>query len=197
MVLSGRIEQMRIRETIDWGIYLGVNKSCIAVFDGRDVKVIKNNYGDEFTPCAVYEKWVNGRVIKKIGKLAKNEFEHGNHEHVALEFKRNMGLRDWHFEFPSTGRKATAVDLSAEVLGELIKDVKQRENEDVHAAVITVPTAFFQPAYEDTKKAGELSGLKYVELLEEPIAAALAYGFEANSMRKAIWLAYDLGGGDL
>ena len=64
---------MRIRETIDWGIYLGVNKSSLAVFNGRDVKVIKNNAGDEFTPYAVYEKRIGNNISKLIGKTAKNK----------------------------------------------------------------------------------------------------------------------------
>ncbi len=185
---------MRLRETIDWGIDLGTTNSSIAVLHGRDMKVVKNNRGDEVTPSAIYEKRIGNNIVKLIGIKAKDKLI-GDTEHVALEFKRNIGLKDWYFEFPSTGRKATAVDLSAEVLGELIKSVKQRENEDVFSALITVPNAFLQPTYEATKKAGEMAGLKYVEILEEPIAAAHAYGFEANSTRKAIWLAYDLGGG--
>lgn len=185
---------MRVRETIDWGIDLGMTNSSIAVFDGRDMRIIKNNISDEVTPSAIYEKRIGNNVSKLIGKTAKNKLTDGC-EHVALEFKRNIGLKDWYFEFPSTGRKATAVDLSAEILGELINSVKQREKEDVYSALITVPNAFLQPTYEATKKAGEIAGLKYVEILEEPIAAAHAYGFEANSTRKTIWLAYDLGGG--
>lgn len=185
---------MNLRDTIDWGIYLGTNKACIAVFDQNDVKVIKNNFGDEFTPCAVYEKQVNGRIVKMIGALARNKLIIDS-AHVALEFRQKMGLKDWYFEFPPTGRKATAVELSAEVLGELIKSVKQRENEDLYAALITVPAAFYDPMVTDTKKAGEIAGLKYVDVLPEPIAAALAYGLRVDTTHKVVWLAYDLGGG--
>lgn len=184
-----------MRETIDWGIDLGTTNSSIAVFDGRDIKVIKNNIGDEFTRSAVYEERIGNTVVKQVGQKAKDKLV-DKAEHVALEFKRHIDLKDWYFEFPSTGRKATAVDLSAEILKELIRSVEQRQNEDVYAALITVPNAFPQPAYEATKRAGELAGLKYVEIVEESIAAAHAYGFEARSTRRAIWLAYDLRGGE-
>ncbi len=185
---------MKVRETIDWGIDLGTTNSLIAVFEGKDVKVIKNNDGDEITPSVVYEKKVADSIVRYVGKVAKQKLINES-EHMALEFKQKMGLKDWYFEFPSTGRKATAVDLSAEVLGELIKSVKQKENEDVYSALITVSAAFYNPMFSDTKKAGEIAGLKYVETLAEPIAAALAFGLKADTTHKVIWLAYDLGGG--
>ena len=186
---------MRKRETIDWGIDLGTTNSCIAIFEDREPKVIKNSNGDETTPSVVYEKKIGDRVIKRVGKVAKQKLIK-EHEHVALEFKQMMGTKDWYFEFPSTGRKARAVDLSAEILKELVASVKQKEGEDVYAALITVPAAFLDPMYEDTKKAGEKAGIRYVEVLEEPVAAALAYGLkEERDSTRRIWLAYDLGGG--
>lgn len=185
---------MNNRETVDWGIDLGTTNSSIAVFEGRGVKIIENNKGNKVTPSAVYETKANGSIVRYVGQVAKNKVINDS-DHVALEFKQKMGMKDWYFEFPTTGRKATAVELSAEVLKELIRSVKQRVNEDVYAALITVPAAFLNPMYTDTKRAGEIAGLKYVEVLEEPVAAALAYGLNADTKRKAIWLAYDLGGG--
>ncbi len=185
---------MKLRETIDWGIDLGTTNSCIAVLEGKDTKVIKNNDGDEITPSAVYEKKIGDRIVKRVGKVAKQKLIK-EHEHVALEFKQMMGTKEWYFEFPSTKRKALAADLSAEVLKDLLTSVKQRTGEEIYAAVITVPAAFLDPMYEDTKKAGEKAGIKYVEVLEEPVAASLAYGLEANQDGTKRWLAYDLGGG--
>ena len=185
---------MKSRETVDWGIDLGTTNSSIAVLEGRNIKIIKNKKGSENTPSAVYEKKSGDRVIKHIGEIAKQK-QPKDHEHVATEFKQKMGLKDWHFDFPSTGRRATAVDLSTEVLSELIKSVKQKTGEDIRAALITVPAAFKQPQYEDTKNAGRKTGIEYVELLGEPIAAALAYGLKPDIPSNVIWLVYDLGGG--
>ncbi len=186
---------MRERETISWGIDLGTTNSSIAVFEGNNVKIIKNNVGDEVTPSAIFKKKVGDSIIKRVGKQAKNRLKE-DRVHVAMEFKRCMGLTDWYFDFPSIGEKATAVDLSAEILKELITSVRQKESEEVYSALITVPAAFLTPAYEATKKAGEKAGISYVEVLEEPVAAALAYGLKAaNKENAARWLVYDLGGG--
>jgi len=183
-----------MRSTIDFGIYLGRSNSSIAVFERRDVKVLTNNEGDEITPVAVYEKKAGNRIINRVGKSAQLMINI-DPQHVALEFKQMMGTKDWYFEFPSTGRKASAVDLSAEVLRELVASVKLKTGEDIHAALISVPAAFLNPMYEDTKEAGEKAGIRYVELLEEPVAAALAYGLRADQTSTETWLAYDLGGG--
>ncbi len=183
-----------MRSTIDFGIYLGRSNSSIAVFEGKDVKVIKNNVGDEVTPSAVFKKKIGDSVVERVGGKAKQRILEDS-THVALEFRQMMGTKDWYFEFPSTGRKASAVDLSAEVLRELVASVKLRTGEDIHAALITVPATFLNPMYEDTREAGEKAGIRYVELLEEPIAAALAYGLRADQTSTATWLAYDLGGG--
>jgi len=189
---------MRLRETIDWGIDLGTSNSSIAVLEGRDVELIKNNEGDEITPSAVYQKKIGDKILKTVGKVAKVKLVK-DHEHVALEFKQKMGMKDWSFKFPSTGKEAKAVDLSAEVLRELVASVKQKTGEDIYAALITVPAAFLDPMYEDTKEAGEKAGIRYVEVLEEPYAAALAYGYglktKAEQKGTKRWLAYDLGGG--
>ena len=183
-----------MRSTIDFGIYLGRSNSSIAIFKGKDVKVIKNNEGDEITPVAVYEKKAGDSVVERVGGKAKQRILEDS-THVALEFRQMMGTKDWYFEFPSTGRKASAVDLSAEVLRKLVASVKLRTGEDIHAALITVPATFLNPMYEDTKKAGEKAGIRYVELVEEPVAAAFAYGLKPDIPSNVIWLVYDLGGG--
>jgi molecular chaperone DnaK len=185
---------MSSRETIDWGIDLGTTNSSIALLEGKDVQIIKNSEGDEVTASAIYEKKAQQNVVKRIGKTAKNRLGQ-DPKNVAVEFKQKMGLKEWYHQFPSTQRKTTAVDLSAEVLMELMRSVKQKKGEDVGAALITVPEAFKNPMYEDTREAGKKAGLNYVELLEEPRAAALAYGFDTKLAAHERWLAYDLGGG--
>ena len=96
--------------------------------------------------------------------------------------------------FARSGRAMLPEELSAEVLKSLTADVRAATNEEIHAAVITVPAAFDAPQTEATRKAGQLAGLAVSPLLQEPIAAALCYGFQQQA-DKVFWLVYDFGGG--
>jgi len=177
------------RQTIDYGIDLGTTNSCIAVLNGTDVEVIDNNEGHKTTPSAV--------LIKKDGSLyvgtrAKNYL--GNDDEDAFhEFKLNMG-KEYKYKLSKNAKSMTPEELSAEVLKELKDSVYQRKGEIINAAAISVPAAFGTPQNMATDKAARLAGLNVSPLLQEPIAAALAYGFQDYS-KKRFWLVYDLGGG--
>ena len=110
-----------------------------------------------------------------------------------MEFKRRMGS-DFIYQFKSSGQSRNPEELSAEVLKSLRADVQQRVGELIESAVITVPAAFELHQCEATRRAAQLAGFKESPLLQEPVAAALAYGFQVEE-RKAYWLVYDFGGG--
>lgn len=179
------------RTTIDFGIDLGTTNSGIAVLRGTVADIIKNNDENDITPSAVF---ISKRT-QYVGRLAKNQLKKEEAaDDVYIEFKRRMGT-DYNYEFRSAGRVMRSEEVSAEVLKSLRGDVQQRlAGEDVRAAVITVPAAFEQKQCAATIKAGQLAGLNQCPLLQEPVAAALAYGFQAD-VTKEYWLVYDFGGG--
>lgn len=177
------------RATIDFGIDLGTTNSSIAVLRGIEGEVFKNNEGVEYTPSVV---WIDKNDRLFVGRRAKERLE-DDRDNAFCEFKLQMGTPT-EYVFARSGRRMKPEDLSAEVLKSLKGDVKQRIGEDVQAAVITVPAAFELPQCEATKKAGQLAGLTLSPLLQEPVAAALAYGFQSESDR-VFWLVYDFGGG--
>ena len=182
-------------EKIFAGVDLGTTNSAVTVFRMSAALVVKNNLQEEYTPSSVYETTVQGRAVKYVGRKAKDMLL-GDPANVALEFKLKMGMPDWRFRFPSTGREATAAELSAEILSDLANSVKQRLGDEVVGMVITVPAAFLNPMYEDTKEAGKLAGIPQVELLVEPVAAALAFASECKEVpEKGCWIVFDLGGG--
>lgn len=177
------------RITIDYGIDLGTTNSEIAVLRGTQPDMIPNQEGASFTPSAV---WIDKRSQVFVGRLAKERFHTPD---AALEFKLVMGQGDKvRKHFPSSGRSMLPEELSAEVLKSLKADVQRTAGEDLRAAVITVPAAFDLPQCDATRRAAELAGLGVTPLLLEPVAAALAYGFQSQS-DKVFWLAYDFGGG--
>ncbi len=176
---------------IDYGIDLGTTNSCITQADGNDLNVIQNNDQMNVTPSVV-------RVLKSgslmTGRRAYNAIVEDT-DNVAAEFKRLMGQR-YEKTFPASGRVMTPEELSAEVLKSLLADARRRTNEDVRAAVITVPAAFTALQCEATARAAQLAGLEEYPLLQEPIAAAIAYGARPDA-RDQRWLVFDLGGGTL
>ncbi|HYT94667.1 MAG TPA: Hsp70 family protein, partial [Gemmataceae bacterium] len=177
------------RTTIDFGIDLGTTNSCIACSTGADAEIVRNNEGLEYTPSAV---WIdrNGRL--HVGRRAREQFE-ADDENAAIEFKLQMG-KAAEKVFQRSGRRLKPEELSAEVLKSLLGDVRQRRGEEVVAAVITVPADFDLPQCDATRKAAQLAGLTASPLLQEPIAAALAYGFQ-STRDNVYWMVYDLGGG--
>ena len=180
------------RITIDFGIDLGTTNSAIAVLDGVTPQIIKNNDDKDITPSAVYLS-KKGQVY--TGDKAKNALERDiSCNDAFIEFKRRMGS-DFQYDFPASGQRRRPEELSAEILKSLRGDVAQRTGEDVRAAVITIPAMFEQAQCAATKRAGELAGFEQTALLQEPVAASLAYGFQKEISDKAFWLVFDFGGG--
>jgi molecular chaperone DnaK len=178
------------RSTIDFGIDLGTTNSAIAMLRGVETEIIKNNDAADTTPSAV---WIDKRNRLYVGKAARERAE-TDPDNTQVEFKLRMGKAGAEHRFPASGRSMSPEELSAEVLKSLTDDVLQRTGEQLHAAAITVPAAFDLSASDATRRAAELAGLTHAPLLQEPTAAALAYGFQAAD-ENSLWLVYDLGGG--
>jgi molecular chaperone DnaK len=180
------------RLTIDYGIDLGTTNSSIAVLKGTETEVIPNNEGIPYTPSAV---WISRNNSFYVGKRAKDTImtNDAERENGFSEFKLQMGSNTEYVSARS-GLKLKPEELSAEVLKALKADVQRLTGDEIDAAVITVPAAFDLPECNATRKAAQLAGFATSPLLQEPVAAALAYGFQ-NESEKALWLVYDLGGG--
>ena len=176
--------------TIDYGIDLGTTTSSIAKVDGNGTMVIPNTLDNKnFVSSAVYIKkngtiFVGDKAKKKIATDPKNGY---------AEFKLKMGS-DYIYDFEATGKQMTPVELSAEILKNLRQTVMEKHQKDLKAAVITVPADFTAPQTKATTEAAKLAGFEKVILLQEPTAAAMAYGF-GSSDDNEVWLIYDLGGG--
>ena len=177
------------RATVDFGIDLGTTNSAIAVLTGVLPEIVKNNRDQDITPSAVS---ISKKGELHIGLAAKNKLI-GHPDDVVTEFKRLMGS-DHLYTFESSGQKRKPEELSAEILKSLTGDIQQRKGESIEAAVVTVPAAFELNQCDATRRAAELAGLKQNFLLLEPVAAALAYGFQADT-KKSYWLVFDFGGG--
>ena len=177
------------RSTIDFGIDLGTTNSEIAVLKGTTAEVIKNNENIEFTPSAV---WIDKGGHLRVGRAAKERIEDFP-EDAYCEFKRDMGTEK-RYLFKSSGKTMSPEELSSEVLKSLKSNVRTRLNEEIESAVITVPAAFSLPQIEATRQAAILAGLSSTQCIQEPVAAALAYGFQ-NSSDKVFWMVFDIGGG--
>lgn len=179
------------RTTIDYGIDLGTTNSAIAVLAGTGTEIIKNNVDSDVTPSAVY---INRAGNLWVGQGARSKLaDERAEDDVFLEFKRRMGT-GFEYVFRANGRRMKPEELSAEVLKSLRGDVSQKRGEDISAAVITVPAAFELHQCEATKKAAELAGFRTLALLQEPVAAALAYGYQKIEAQ-AYWMVFDFGGG--
>lgn len=182
-------------EFINYGIDLGTTNSCIVRLDGDEIKIIQNADQMNVTPSVV-------RVLRSgslmVGRRAYNAIAE-DPDNVAAEFKRLMGQK-FQQQFPAAGRSMSPEELSSEVLKSMLGDARRRET-DAHqhlsnAAVITVPAAFTALQCEATARAAALAGLDEYPLLQEPIAAAIAYGARPGSQDQR-WLVFDLGGGTL
>lgn len=176
---------------INYGIDLGTTNSAIAKFVKGEVEVFKNplETGKETLPSVVYYK--KDKVI--VGTNARTYFERDS-DNVFGTFKRKMGTTE-SFKVKSINQSKTPIELSAEVLKELKGFVHSGEKFD--AAVITIPASFDVIQSNATKEAGYLAGFKQVILLQEPIAASLAYAnkHKERDLENGQWLVYDLGGG--
>ena len=171
-----------------FGIDLGTTYSCIAQVDrfGRP-EVLGNMDGDQTTPSVV--QFQGEDVV--VGKLAKRSARI-DPDNVAQLVKRHMGDLDWRFH--AGGREWSAAGISSLVLGALSKDAERASGEKVADVVITVPAYFGNEERKQTKLAGELAGLNVVDLINEPTAAAYAYGFGQDGANDETVMVYDLGG---
>ncbi|HVK89750.1 MAG TPA: Hsp70 family protein [Kofleriaceae bacterium] len=172
------------------GIDLGTTNSAAAVFDGERVSVIRNAQGATVTPSVVrLDK--QGRMT--VGTRARR-FVEQDAANTATEFKRLMGTGRA-IEFPGAGVSRKPEELSAEVLKALRQDIQDQLGVAVERAVISVPALFELPQSAATSEAARLAGFARVELLQEPIASALAAGWRAEDDGAGTWLVFDLGGG--
>ena len=169
------------------GIDLGTTNSVVAVLEGGEPTVIANAEGFRTTPSIVaFTK--DGEVL--VGETAKRQAV-TNVDRTIASVKRHMGT-DWNTEID--GKKYTPQELSARILGKLKRDAEQYLGEDVTDAVITVPAYFNDAERQATKEAGEIAGLNVLRIINEPTAAALAYGLDKGKEDELI-LVFDLGGG--
>lgn len=177
------------RATIDYGIDLGTTNSSIAVIGKNGPRIIPAREGGEVVPSAVY---IDKDGKSHVGKSAKQRLV-TDEPNTAARFKRWMGTNQTK-NFQRSGLVLNAEQLSAEVLKALREEAMARGEGETNAAVITVPADFDQPQCHATKRAASLAGIELSPLLMEPVAAALAYGFEHQS-ENVFWLVFDLGGG--
>ncbi len=177
--------------SIDFGIDLGTTNSSIACCRRGEVRIFQTNEMMTITPSVVFIG-KTGRML--VGKRAYDAWTSAP-ENTQAEFKRWMGFSD-QLLFPACNRRMTAEELSAEVLKSLRADVLRATGEDVTASVITVPAAFGILQCDATGRAAKLAGFDEAPLLQEPIAAAIAYGASAAGSAQR-WVVFDLGGGTL
>ena len=176
------------------GIDLGTTNSEIAVNTGDEIEIVKNIFGSEFTPSVFgidksKNKVVGKKAYEKLFKDATEE-EINNYKDGV---KRIIGTPEKVF-FPRLGQQFSAEEISAEILKSLKEDLLRKHPEfPVNAAVITIPASFDTTQAEATKRSGNLAGFNYIVLLQEPIAAAFAYGY--SNVGNMNILVYDLGGG--
>ena len=169
------------------GIDLGTTNSAIAVLEGGEPTIIPNAEGARTTPSVVaFSK--TGEVL--VGEIAKRQAV-TNVDRTISSVKRHMGT-DWTVEID--GKKYTAQEISARILMKLKADAEAYLGEPVTEAVITVPAYFNDAQRQATKDAGQIAGLKVERIVNEPTAAALAYGLEKGKEDELI-LVFDLGGG--
>ena len=169
------------------GIDLGTTNSCVSVLEGGEPTVIANAEGARTTPSIVaFAK--NGEVL--VGEVAKRQSV-TNVERTIRSVKRHMGT-NWTIDID--GKKYTSQEISARVLQKLKRDAESYLGETVTDAVITVPAYFNDAQRQATKEAGEIAGLNVLRIINEPTAAALAYGLDKADKEQTI-LVFDLGGG--
>lgn len=168
------------------GIDLGTTNSCVAVIEGGEAVVIPNAEGDRTTPSIVAFSKTGERMI---GQLAKRQAV-ANPERTISSIKREMGSD---YRVNIDGKKYAPQEISAMILQKLKTDAKSFLGETVTDAVITVPAYFTDAQRQATKDAGKIAGLNVQRIINEPTAAALAYGIDKETAQKV--MVYDLGGG--
>ncbi|MBO6230541.1 MAG: molecular chaperone DnaK [Ruminiclostridium sp.] len=168
------------------GIDLGTTNSCVSVIEGGEATVITNSEGSRTTPSVVAFTKDGERLV---GQLAKNQAV-TNPERTIISIKRHMGSD---YKVDIDGKKYTPQEISAMILQKLKNEAESYLGEKVTDAVITVPAYFTDSQRQATKDAGQIAGLKVHRIINEPTAAALAYGIDKENDQKIV--VYDLGGG--
>lgn len=168
------------------GIDLGTTNSLISIFEGNDAKIIENKFGDNLTPSVVSLAEDNNIFIGKVAK--ERLIQHSSR--TVKSFKRNIGTNK---SYNLKGSKFSSADLSSLVLKSLIEDVENFTKKKVTEAIISVPAYFNDIQRKDTLLAAKLAGIKVKRLVNEPTAAAIAYGISEKEDVK--FLVFDLGGG--
>lgn len=167
------------------GIDLGTTNSCVSIFEGGEAKVIANPEGERTTPSVVAFK--NGEIT--VGGAAKRQMV--TNPNTVSSIKRLMGTNE---KVKIDNKEYTPEEISAMILGELKKTAEAYLGQKVTKAVITVPAYFNDSQRQATKNAGKIAGLEVERIINEPTAAALAYGLDKQDKAEKI-LVYDLGGG--
>ena len=167
------------------GIDLGTTNSCVAIYEGGESKVITNPEGSRTTPSVVAFK--KGEII--VGQKAKNQMV--TNKDTISSIKRKMGTSD---KVHANDKDYTPEEISAMILSDLKKTAEAYLGETVSRAVITVPAYFNDSQRQATKNAGKIAGLEVERIINEPTAAALAYGLDKQDKTQTV-LVYDLGGG--
>ena len=170
------------------GIDLGTTNSCVAIMEGGKATVIANKEGERTTPSVVaYTK--NGERL--VGTVAKRQAI-TNHENTIQSIKREMGTN---YKAKLNGKEYSPQEISAMILAKLKADAESYLGQTVSQAVITVPAYFNDSQRQATKDAGKIAGLEVLRIINEPTAAALAYGLDKGENANQKILVYDLGGG--
>lgn len=167
------------------GIDLGTTNSCVAVMEGKEAKVIVNAEGNRTTPSVVAYK--NGNRI--VGDVAKRQAV--TNKETVISIKRKMGTNE---KVSLDGKQYSPQEISAMILQDLKASAEAYLGESVTRAVITVPAYFNDAQRQATKDAGKIAGLEVERIINEPTAAALAYGIDKTDVEQKV-LVYDLGGG--
>ncbi|RIA09362.1 molecular chaperone DnaK [Flavobacteriaceae bacterium MAR_2010_72] len=185
------------RTKIDYGIDLGTTNSAISRMENGEATIKKTDMQADTMPSCVY---INKKKAIQIGQTAYNALKRqklnamkswdSEDDNAFIEFKRTMGTDK---KYPSSNleKDLNSEELSAEVLKTLKSFVK---DENVNSIVITVPAAFKNNQKEATREAAKLAGFNHIELLQEPVAASMAYGLDSNK-KDGFWLVFDFGGG--
>lgn len=185
------------RLKIDYGIDLGTTNSAICRMDKGNVSVMKIEVTDDTMPSCVYFNKKKSVVVgaqayssmKSDKRRATKKWDAGE-SNTYVEFKRTMGTAT-QYDSKNMGRSYSSEELSAEVLKALKSFV---QDDDVRSAIITVPAKFTQNQKDATMRAAQLAGFEHCELLQEPIAASMAYGLSSEE-KDGLWLVFDFGGG--
>ena len=170
------------------GIDLGTTNSCMAVMEGGEATVITNAEGDRTTPSVVA---FNKDGERLVGQVAKRQAV-ANPDNTIISIKRNMGTDK---KVKANNKEYTPQEISAMILTKLKNDAEKFVGQKITQAVITVPAYFSDSQRQATKDAGKIAGLDVLRIINEPTAAALAYGLDKTEGKTQKILVYDLGGG--